>query len=140
MSSDATPPIAPPPHPKLPDEAYVRMSFVLRAGLLASLAILVIGMIVYLVTQPGATSGSAISSNPILQYLNVTGLAQGLASGSPEAYLTLGLLVLVATPIVRVGSGFYYFQRGHESTLAAVTFTVLVLLLVGLLVIGPFLR
>ena len=133
-------PSAPPTHPRIPDDAYRRMTLVLRVGLVTSLAILFVTLLVYLVVHPGATSGSALAANPILRYLSVGGLAQGLAEGSLEAYLTLGLLALVATPIVRVVSGFYYFRRGHETTMTAVTFTVLVLLLIGLLVIGPFIR
>jgi uncharacterized membrane protein len=130
----------PPYRPKIPDDAYRRMTLVLRVGLVTSLAILLAGLIAYLVTQPGATSGSALAGNPILQYLSLGGLVHGIASGSLEAFLTLGLLVLVATPIVRVASGFYYFRRGHETSMAAVTITVLALLLVGLLLIGPFIR
>jgi uncharacterized membrane protein len=139
MTSLVVPPAGPVPH-KLPDDAYRRMTLVLRVGLVGSLGILVVGLAVYLLTQPGATSTSALASNPIVQYLNVAGLAHGLATGSIEAYLTLGLLALVATPIVRVVSGFYYFRRGRESTMAAITLVVFVLLLVGLLVIGPLIR
>jgi uncharacterized membrane protein len=139
MTSLVVPPAGPVPH-KLPDDAYRRMTLVLRVGLVGSLGILVVGLAVYLLTQPGATSTSALASNPIVQYLNVAGLAHGLATGSIEAYLTLGLLALVATPIVRVVSGFYYFRRGRESAMAAITLVVFVLLLVGLLVIGPLIR
>jgi uncharacterized membrane protein len=133
---------SPPEHvdPTFTASAYERMAVVLRAGLFASLALLVGALIAYLLIHPSATSAEAIASNPILQFLNVPGLAGGLAAGAPEAYLTLGLLVLVATPIVRVASGLYYFRRGGERALAAITFVVAVLLLVGLLVIGPLIR
>jgi len=134
------PPSAPAPPPELPAAAYERMSLVLRVGLLASLVILVGGLAAYLLAHPAASSGSVLSSNPILQYLSFPGLAHGLASGSIPAYLTLGLLVLLATPLVRVLSGIYYFHHGGERTMTAVTVTVLVLLLVGILVIGPLIR
>ncbi len=123
-----------------PLAAYERMARVLRAGLYASLAILVGAMVAFLLLHPATTSADAIESNPILRFLSLSGLAGGLASGAPTAYLTLGLLVLVATPLVRVAAGFYYFRRGGERTMAAVTFTVVALLLLGLLVIGPLVR
>lgn len=123
--------------PELPPQAYVRMTLVLRIGLYLAVLVLIVSLAAYLVAHPGASSAGAISSNPILGYLGLSGLASGLAAGAPAAYLTLGLLVLVATPIVRVVSGFYYFERNRERTMAAVTFSVLVLLLVGLFVIGP---
>ncbi len=124
----------------LPDEAYRRMAAVLRIGLFASLAILISGVIAYLITHGSEPYGNAVSSNPILNYLSLSGLLSGLAGGHVEAYLTLGLLVLVATPILRVASGFYYFGRGGERWMAGITFAVLVLLLLGVLVLGPLIR
>ncbi|HXY46766.1 MAG TPA: DUF1634 domain-containing protein [Thermoplasmata archaeon] len=124
----------------LPVEAYRRMSVVLRTGLLVSLVILLAGLIAYLVEHGLEPFGTAVSTNPILNYLSLDGLASGLAHGAVEAYLTLGLLVLVATPILRVASGWYYFQRGRERSMAGITLTVLVLLLVGILVLGPLVR
>lgn len=116
------------------------MAQVLRAGLYTSLLLLIGALVAYLLIHPSVMSAQAIASNPILQFLSLSGLATGLAAGDPAAYLTLGLLVLVATPILRVASGFYYFRRGGERTLTAITFTVIVLLLLGLLVIGPLVR
>jgi len=124
----------------LPPEAYTRMSLVLRAGLLVALVILAAGVIAYLVVNPAADSSSVIGHNPILEYLGLVALGQGLASGSVVAYLTLGLIALVATPVLRVLSGLYYFRRGGEREMTAVTFTVFVLLLVGILVVGPLVR
>jgi uncharacterized membrane protein len=131
---------APPPVKPLPDEAYVRMTLVLRLGLGLSLAILLASLVAYIVSHPGATSASVLSGNPILGYLSLPGIGSGLASGSAEAFLTLGLVVLVATPIVRVLSGFYYFHRAGEREMTAITLGVFALLLVGLLVIGPLVR
>jgi len=126
--------------PRLPPEARVRMTWILRGGLFASIFVLVGGLIAYILEHPGESYGSVVSSNPILGYLSFGGLADGLLHGSVPAYLTLGLLILVATPLLRVASGFYYFERGHERSLAAVTLCVLAMLLVGILVIGPLVR
>jgi uncharacterized membrane protein len=125
---------------RIPPAAYSRMTLVLRGGLISSLAVLAVALGVYLVEEPSVTSQGTIGSNPALRYLSLNGLAGGLGSGSPAAYLTLGVLVLVATPVVRVLSGFYYFQRGGERAMAGLTITVFALLLVGLLVIGPLVR
>ena len=124
----------------LPVEAYARMTLVLRLGLGLALAILAGGVVAYLLDNPGATSSTVLSSNPILNYLSFPGLASGLAAGSVGAVLTLGLIVLVATPIARVASGLFYFQKGNERAMAGIAFGVLVLLLLGVLVIGPLIR
>ena len=124
----------------LPAEAYDRMTFVLRLGLATALAILGGGVVVYVLRNPGMTSSDVLSNNPILHYLNLPGLVSGLASGSLSAVLTLGVIVLVATPIVRVASGLYFFGKAGEQAMTAVTATVLLLLLLGVLVIGPWIR
>jgi uncharacterized membrane protein len=126
--------------PALPESAYRRMSDLLRAGLLLALVILTGALVGYLAALPNATLATAISSNPILGYLGLGGLARGLAAGAPAAYLTLGLIALVATPILRVASGCYYFRRNGERTMGRVTLAVLVLLLFGILVLGPLIR
>ncbi len=129
-----------PPTPQLPERANARVALVLRAGLAAAVLLLLSALGLYLVENPSATSSSAIGSNPIVAYLSVPTLAQGLAAGRPEAYLALGVFVLVATPLVRVLTGIYFFRRDGERTMTIVTSVVLALLLVGILVLGPLIR
>ena len=99
----------------LPLEAYLRMTLVLRVGLGVALAILGVGIVAYTLENPNASSSSVLTSNPILSYLSLEGLASGLASGAVGAFLTLGLIVLVATPIVRVLSGLYHVPSGRRA-------------------------
>lgn len=124
----------------MPPSAYAKMALVLRIGLLAALAILAAAITAFCLAHPSTTPAAVITTNPILRYLGLAPLWQGLARGTVEAYLTLGVLVLLATPILRVLSGFYYFRRGREVEMSAITFAVLALLLFGLLVLGPALR
>ncbi len=124
----------------LPDSEYRGMELLLRGGLLASLSLLVVALVAYAVTHSALTVAQAIAANPILGFLGALGLFQGLSRGDPAAFLTLGLIVLVATPILRVAAGFYYFRRGRERGMEAITLTVLALLLFGLVVLGPLIR
>lgn len=125
---------------ELPDAAYVDMSRALRAGLALSLVILFGSLVGYLIGNPAASFAEVVQANPILQYLGFVNLATGLAQGSPEAYLTLGILVLLATPIIRVLTGLYFFHENGEKVVARAAATVAVLLLLGLLVVGPLLH
>ena len=140
MTDSEPTPAGPEGPPPLPAEAYRRMTLVLRVGLLTALALLLAALAAYLAANPGATSSGTIASNPIAAFLSPGGLAHGLATGAPEAYLALGLFVLIATPILRVVTGIYYFGANRESTMTAVTVTVLVLLLLGILWIGPLIH
>ena len=129
-----------PPHGELPDSAYRDMTRILRAGLILSLIVLVGGVIAFVLANPSLAFAEMIAGNPILNFLGVSSLASGLASGQIEAYLTLGVLVLVATPIARVLTGCYFFAQNHERELATITAVVAALLLVSVLVVGPLIR
>jgi uncharacterized membrane protein len=123
----------------IPDEAYLRMALILRVGLVLALVLLAVAMGVYLAEHPHATWNPS-ETNPSAQFLSLSGMASGLAHGAPGAYLTVGVLCLVATPILRVLSGFYYFEKGRERAMMRVTILVFAMLMLGLFVVGPLVR
>ncbi len=123
----------------LPESAYRSMALVLRVGLATALVLLVGALAAYLAEAP-SRGWSAGMVNPSLDYLSLPGLVGGLAAGSPIAILTLGVFALVATPVLRVLSGLYFFERNGERSLAALVTTVFLLLLFGLFVLGPLVR
>lgn len=126
-------------HP-LPPVAAVTMTHVLRIGLGIALAIQFGALVAFGIQNPSADSSTVIATNPITNYLSIGGLASGLGSGAPEAYLTLGVLALLAVPVARVLAGFYFFHHNGEILVARITLGVLVLLILGLVVIGPLIR
>ncbi|MFZ0699429.1 MAG: DUF1634 domain-containing protein [Thermoplasmata archaeon] len=126
-------------HP-LPAAAAVAMTRLLRIGLAIALSILFGALIAFGIENPSADSSSVIATNPIGNYLSLGGLASGLGAGTPEAYLTLGILALLVVPIARVLAGFYFFHRNGEIVVARIIFAVFVLLVLGLLLVGPLIR
>jgi uncharacterized membrane protein len=116
------------------------MATVLRVGLVVALGILTAAIAVLVGRSPGSPSGGWISTNPLVRYLDPRVLGAGLAAGTPEAYLTLGVYALVATPVVRVLTGMYSFFQHGERRMGAVATAVLAMLLVGLFVVGPLVR
>ena len=124
----------------LPPSVYRLMATVLRLGLVVALVILAGALVALLVQSPSSASGGWVSVNPLVRELDPRALGAGLAAGSPEAYLTVGVYALVATPVVRVVTGLYAFHRHGERRMVRLTAVVLVLLIVGLLGIGPFFR
>ncbi len=123
----------------LPLRAYQNMSIVLRAGLLLTVILFVAGLLLFFVEHPGESLSTLFSSTSFLRYLNPGVLFGALGHGDPGAVLTLGMYVLVATPMARVLTGMVYFHEHGERDMTVVTLAVLTLLLVGALVLGPFL-
>lgn len=129
----------PPPEEDL-GRAYVRMTLVLRVGLGVALAVFAGSLIALVVQQPDASSADLLAATPLAGYFGLGGLVRGLEAGSAVAYLTIGVLALVATPVTRVITGIYYFRATGRRALAKISSIVLTLLLVSLFVVGPLLR
>ncbi len=123
-----------------PLAVYTRMAWVLRVGLVLALALLGGALVALVVRSPHQDAGAWVRSDPFAPYFELANLGPGLAAGAPGAFLTLGVLVLIATPVVRVVTGIYYFLGRRERALAAIATVVLVLLIVGLVVFGPWVR
>ncbi len=129
------------PHPgPLPDRAYHTMSLTLRAGLGFALGFFFVFSVLYVALNSHVGVDQVLDSNPILGYLSLSGFWSGLSTGHVQAYLTLGVFALLATPVARVAVGAFFFAEHRERIVAVITATVFAMLLIGLLVLGPYLR
>src|SRR6185437_2956045 len=111
-------------------QAEVLISNVLRGGVLLSAAVILVGVVLYyLHPQPAATH--------MLTYPDRLGeVIPGVVSGSAEAIITLGLLILLATPVLRVAVSIGAFALEHDWLYVGITTLVLALLLASILVLG----
>jgi uncharacterized membrane protein YfcA/uncharacterized membrane protein len=111
-------------------QAEVLISSVLRGGVLLSAAVILVGVVLYyLHPQPAATH--------TLTYPDRLGeVIPGVVSGSAEAIITLGLLILLATPVLRVAVSIGAFALEHDWLYVGITTLVLALLLASILVLG----
>lgn len=120
------------PTPASRNDALVRqaeliISNVLRGGVLLSAAIIVIGAVMFYAGGGGQT---------LTFPHTLSAVAQMLAQGNPLAIIMLGLLVLLATPVVRVAVSIVAFALEHDRLYVGITSLVLAILLVSILVLG----
>jgi uncharacterized membrane protein len=108
----------------------VWVSTVLSVGVAFSAALVAIGFLGGLVVGwTGSLAGATPNStNPT----DFSGILAGLGALRPIAIAQAGLLVLVATPVVRVGVSLVAFALERDRLYAAITAAVLALLLVSL--------
>lgn len=104
---------------------------VLRTGVVLAAILLVIGMV--LAGADGDLGGGRSSLDAAIDGSadhpsSFTDVVKGLGDAQPEAVISLGLLVLVATPIVRVLVAGIDFFRRRDHLFALISLTVLVLL------------
>lgn len=99
------------------------VSRVLIVGVGVSVALMAIGLVL------GLLAGDAIPDN----VLSLAELPRGLADLDPGAYLSLGVITLIATPFVRVGGSIVAFARERDGRYVLVTMVVFVVMCVSVL-------
>jgi uncharacterized membrane protein len=69
--------------------------------------------------------------------LSPSALVSGIVAANPISVLQLGMLILLATPFVRVAASVLLFLRERDLMYAGITMLVLVMLLLAVFVVGP---
>lgn len=106
------------------------IGYTLRTGVILSSLLVVIGSILYFVE--GDTS-LAVSSN-----FGVYNVLSELARGDPLAIIFLGVIVLIATPVVRVFELFLSYAWERDKSYILLSFLVLFLMMLGIILLPIF--
>ena len=113
----------------------ILISDLLRIGVLTSLAIVVLGTVVTFVHHP-----EYLNRPPALENLTTPGngfshtlreVVTGLRDFRGQAIVMVGLLLLIATPVVRVGVSIFAFAYEHDRRYVVITTIVFLLLLLS---------
>lgn len=109
------------------------ISQILKIGVRLSLAIILIGMVLSFVHHPDylwQKDGLARLTRPPISFPHsVAATAQGLAKFRGQSVVVVGLLLLIATPVVRVGVSVFGFAYERDRTYVVITTIVLVFLI-----------
>lgn len=118
------------------------ISWILRVGVLASALLIACGVVLLFVTGQTGYAGSFSSLAGLVQY-NQNRLAAfpttpgdvlaGLAQFKPYAFIALGLLLLIATPVIRVAASVVIFALERDYAYILITLIVLIILIVSFL-------
>jgi uncharacterized membrane protein len=118
---------------KYTDQQFaIALGRLLRAGVIFSAAVVVIGGIVYLARHGEARPEYRIFRGEPDSFRHISGVLRGAFGASGRAIIQLGLLFLIATPVARVALSVYAFARERDSFYVGVTVLVLALLLYSL--------
>lgn len=98
------------------------LSNCLQAGIIVSASVITIGMLMLLVM---GTTGYPQNVFPI----TFTEVLSGILMLKPAAVITVGILLLIMTPFVRVGLSVILFLREKDYNFTIITGSVLVLLI-----------
>ena len=127
-------PLKPPDEQKIAknlDGTYTLIGWVLQGGVLLSAAVIVIGLMLE-VLQP-----DKFAPQKLAQFPQTFGQVwAGLLSLHPQAVITLGLLLLIATPVLRVAVSIVAFVVEHDRRFVVITLLVLCILLFSIFYVG----
>ena len=111
------------------------ISNLLRLGVILSLTLVVFGTVVSFAQHPEFLSDrpffdrAGAPRSPVLYSLSAVGA--GLLAFKGEAIVTLGILLLIATPVIRVGVSIFAFIYQRDRLYTVITATVFCLLLLS---------
>ena len=112
------------------------ISRLLRVGVIASVALIVTGTVVTFFQHPDYLDSSAVLDSAVGPGATfpheLAALRDSIRQMRGEAIVTVGLLVLVATPVLRVAVSVIAFVQQRDRTYALITFAVLCLLFLSL--------
>jgi uncharacterized membrane protein len=97
------------------------VSRILGVGIVAAVVLMLAGLVLALAGGEGLPD----------HVVSLAGLLPGLTEPDPAAYLSLGLLVLVATPFVRVAGSLVAFALEKDRRYVLVTAVVLAVMCLG---------
>lgn len=118
-----------------PNGAEAAISGVLRVGVSASLLLIALGSLLSFVRPGGYGAGAAEVARldgPAGAFPRTAAwFAAGLAHGDGQAVIVAGLLLLIATPVLRVAVSLFAFVKERDKPYIALTAAVLALLLLS---------
>ncbi len=104
------------------------IGWILQGGVLLSTAVIVLGLLLA-VLRPGGYSLQRALVFPV----TLSQIAAGLLVWQPQAVIMLGLLLLIATPIIRVVASMVAFSFERDRKYVIITLLVLAILMLSLL-------
>jgi uncharacterized membrane protein len=132
-STAGSEPGAPPPpsseRPRWDDDAIERLlARLLQAGVILSTLLVLAGGIVFLLHHGAATPQYRRFAGEPAELSSVSGIIRSALRGDGRGLIQLGLLALVATPVLRVAGSLAAFVLLKDRTYVVLTSIVLVLL------------
>jgi uncharacterized membrane protein len=111
------------------------ISYLLRAGVICSLLLVLIGIAATAAQHPGWANGTVtmreVLSSGRSPFTSWSEVLAGVLSGNGLAIVMLGLLVLVGTPVMRVALSIGLFAYQKDRVFVMITTVVLLLLMLS---------
>ncbi len=119
------------PIPQAVDATYTIIGWVLQGGVILSAAVIALGVLLELL-QPNKFAPQQLQAFPH----SFGQVWTGVLALQPQAVIALGLLLLIATPVLRVAVSIAAFAVEHDWRFVVITTVVLLILLFSIFYVG----
>jgi uncharacterized membrane protein len=109
------------------------MGRLLQVGVLLAASVVLVGGALYLAAHAGEAVSYRVFQPKPIALRHPVGLLRGMARCDASSILAVGILLLVGTPICRVIFAVFAFALERDRLYAAISLTVLAVLLFGML-------
>ena len=128
----------PQPKPAWSNEQMEKgIGVLLKTGVITAALVVLGGGILYLVRHGTALPDYRVFSGEPDEFKSVSGIIFGVWSIRARAWIQLGLLILIATPVARVAFSIAAFAYQRDRTYTFITLIVFVVLIYSLFFGGP---
>jgi len=110
-----------------------RIGMLLRVGMLASAAVILLGGVLFLARHGQAVIDYKVFRGAPPGLDNFAGIALGVMHGHALAIIQFGLLMLIATPVARVAFSVYAFLSERDYLYVVISSIVFVVLICSLI-------
>jgi uncharacterized membrane protein len=110
------------------------LSVLLRAGVTVAAVVVLLGAVLYLASHGSDQADFHTFQPPPQELRAISGVLRQAGSLDGAAIIQVGMLLLIATPILRVASSAYAFARQGDRVYVIITLLVLGILSYGLVV------
>lgn len=107
------------------EKAEMTIARFLQVCVLISAAVILFGLVLYLVTGTGGYENNIYPTNPI-------SILSGVIALKPFAVMLMGLFILILTPILRVGVSIIVFIIEKDMPFILITSVVFIILTISL--------
>lgn len=125
------------PTPEEDERIELALAVLLRAGVLVAAALVLLGGLLHLILHGGLRPDYRHFAGEPGDLQHPGRILVLALHASPEGLIQLGVLVLLATPVLRVAFSLLAFARERDRTYVALTSVVLLVLLLSLLGVLP---
>jgi uncharacterized membrane protein len=105
----------------------------LRAGVMLSALVVVIGAIIYLLHHGRAPANYRVFRGEPAELSSISGIVREAFTWKGQGIIQLGLLLLIATPVARVAFSVFGFAEERDRMYVGFTLVVLAVLLYSLI-------